>query len=150
MLGLLIAHALLDYALRTTALMAVFAFACGLLLQPLTAAESPHKDDTREADGQLSRVEARSKERRETGDRTLRPPTGPTPLSSPPPRETWPWPTDTPRSTPVSQPEPSSSPPPPGISQSGPERWGRDVAWPDAWRKPEPKKGPGESSDGSE
>jgi O-antigen ligase len=36
--GLLLAHSLLDYPLRTAAIMAVFAVACGLMLEPVTVA----------------------------------------------------------------------------------------------------------------
>lgn len=35
---LLLAHSLLDYAMRTAAMMAVFAFACGLMVEPVTVA----------------------------------------------------------------------------------------------------------------
>jgi O-antigen ligase len=39
MIGLLIAHSLTDYPLRTAAMMAVFAFACALLIDPTTGLE---------------------------------------------------------------------------------------------------------------
>jgi O-antigen ligase len=38
-LGLLIAHSFVDYPLRTGAIMAIFAFACALLIEPLSGAE---------------------------------------------------------------------------------------------------------------
>ena len=38
-IGLLIAHSLMDYPLRTEAMMAVFAFACALLIEPSARAE---------------------------------------------------------------------------------------------------------------
>src|SRR5690606_465747 len=40
-LGLLVAHSVVDYPLRTGAMAAVFAFACGLLVTPPRAARHP-------------------------------------------------------------------------------------------------------------
>lgn len=160
---LLLAHSFVDYPLRTTALMAVFAFACGLLFEPLgdgsvgsharrerhdaSQTDQDSKDkETRPGrpvlpmpvgsrdDSRLDRL--RSEERGDPGGREL------------PTREPWSWPIESPQSgSGKSAPEPSapqtaSQGTDPADERSGTERWGADIDWPEAWRKPsDPKSG---------
>jgi len=44
-IALLVAHSFVDYPLRTEAMMAVFAFACALLVRPVGLGEEPSTDD---------------------------------------------------------------------------------------------------------
>ena len=44
-IGLISAHSFVDYPLRTSAMMAILAFACGLLIEPCTEAERTTSDD---------------------------------------------------------------------------------------------------------
>ncbi len=54
---LLLAHSLLDYPLRTAAMMTVFAFACALLVEPLDPPDREHEEiaDARAANGRPTR-----------------------------------------------------------------------------------------------
>ena len=62
-IGLIVAHSVVDYPLRTAAMMAMFAFACGLLIEPLRkeASESVAEEDRRPraSDAPRPRVEPR-------------------------------------------------------------------------------------------
>jgi O-antigen ligase len=90
--ALIVAHSLLDYPLRTTAMGAILAFACGLLIPPLAADSGETLD------------RARSDRAASAARKTPRPPSRPTTAPHAP------------------------------ISPHSPERWGRDIEWPDEWR----------------
>jgi O-antigen ligase len=89
---LIVAHSVVDYPLRTGTMMAIMAFACGLLVAPLPGGAGASTSD----DERIGKVaaEARSPVRRQ-GRRP-----------------------------------PADAP----ISQHPPERWGRDIEWPEEWR----------------
>jgi O-antigen ligase len=108
--GLLIAHSCVDYPLRTSAMMTVFAFACALMIEP---------------PGLVRRVEASKTEsgwsqHRDTGA-AQRPPAQPAfPMPSP---------------HPAAQHAPSVDSRPGGAApRPVRERWGKDIDWPEAWR----------------
>jgi O-antigen ligase len=110
--GLLIAHSFFDYPLRTAAMMAVFAFACALLIEPLTSL------DWR---GRRNGASAHAEALRQTQphseiplDHVSRP--------SPPAAAAA---SSAPRNTEVAARKQSL--------RSG-ERWGEDVEWPAPWR----------------
>lgn len=144
---LLAAHSLVDYPLRTSALMAVFAFACGLLVEPLGLR------------GARERAVREDEAARDVGS-----PAGPSlgpgePVvshqgashgaTSPKP---WSWPDRT------QEPHPRA---PTESSQEGGgrqhrksdttpnQRWGIDKEWPEAWRKP-PNQDPGKKKTGKD
>jgi O-antigen ligase len=98
-IALLLAHSLLDYPLRTATLMALFAFACALLIEPPASTETV-----------VGRAPA---------ERRVR-----APASSPA--------------------EPRTSSGQLEAAQTGSQQinqWGKDVEWPEAWKKP-PRNGP--------
>jgi O-antigen ligase len=49
-IGLLLAHSVVDYPLRTEAMMGIFVFSCALLIEPLMPAQTDVKQPWREAD----------------------------------------------------------------------------------------------------
>ena len=106
--GLLIAHSLVDYPLRTGAMMAIAAFACALLIEPLAGSESETLVEPEEGWNSLGRI----REAREASPQ-------PTAASSP-----WPPPQalNQERGAPVAR-TPSGA------------RWGEDIEWPEEWRK---------------
>lgn len=88
--ALIVAHSVVDYPLRTGAMMAILAFACGLLIAPPPGIHDRTLDEHRNerakpGAGKASRRSARR-------------------------------------------------PPDASISQHPPERWGRDIEWPEEWR----------------
>lgn len=183
---LLSAHSLVDYPLRTTAMSAVFAFACGLLFAParvLSDAEDrepelrnehaprspgelrePERAPQSQGVAQSGSTEPSAKATRSTSPMTIPWPeqvqfstgdvaTDPaSPQTSAKPHD-WAWPhgnaaADVPTKvvTPKTE-RPSevvAEPGSPSVGNNGPqpgERWGTDIAWPDAWRrsaKPDP------------
>jgi O-antigen ligase len=112
--GLLIAHSCVDYPLRTGAMMAIFAFACALLIAPPPTAR---RAETSEAGA----------ERADRGP--ARPPAAAHPAFPLAPAQQGPahW-----------LQELSSGP------RSTGERWGKDVEWPEAWRPKPPPPKPGD------
>jgi O-antigen ligase len=104
--GLLVAHSVLDYPLRTGAMMAVIALACALLIEP---ASSPRSEVTVTARG------ARDAQRPVV-------PKNVAPAAN--------FPASQPSATVRQSPDLSARAPKPR------ERWGNDVAWPEEWRKP--------------
>ena len=150
---LLMAHSFVDYPLRTTAMMAVFAVACGLLFEPVgqtsdaREATEPHaqRSATRTTeDGRPSR----EKKEREPSLATPNVPRRPAPehgSAGAPRREVWEWPAETPRP----QAEPVARPGQEPSLREGPasDRWGQDIAWPEAWRKSGTTKKPREDAD---
>lgn len=102
-IALLIAHSFVDYPLRTSAMTAIIAFACALLLDP------PARATQRRIDAEA--IEA-----------LLR-------------RHNMPAPARSLKSSPTLETSPASLPAAlPGRSSG--ERWGADIDWPEAWRKP--------------
>jgi hypothetical protein len=97
--ALILVHSLVEYPLRTAAMMSIMAFCCALLIPPLAAPEEI-------AAPQI----AKSKERR----LQVRPPT-PAPVYALPPALVG-----------------SAASP---QAQTGGERWGSDIEWPEEWRK---------------
>jgi O-antigen ligase len=99
--ALVMAHSFVDYPLRTGALMAIFVFACGLMIVPLTDDErkkEPHRHGAHDA-----------------------PAAGPTQRSSV-------------ALTPAALQGPAAAATNPPRQPAA--RWGEDVEWPEAWRKP--------------
>ena len=116
--ALIVTHSFLDYPLRTAAMTAIFAFACGLMVETLGVDDRAKQRRVREsfdatAQDAAPRVMAVS------------------PAAAPPAIAA------------EEEPAPSSQPP-----RQRPARWGDDVEWPEAWRKggtgqnPGPKKTP--------
>ena len=103
--GLLLAHSLFDYPLRTSAMMAVMAFACALMIEPPLGAEGSVK--------QMRTVGPKRKRLADTASVAhAAPPAVPTP-----------------QSTPMGQSSSEAGP------LSPDQRWGADVEWPDEWSK---------------
>jgi len=96
--GLLIAHSLVDYPLRTSAMITVFAFACALMVEPPPS---------------VRRSEAVEEE------------------------EQWPH---QPLASAMARSAMQPAPPPSAMTGGAPrpagKRWGEDIEWPQAWRKP--------------
>lgn len=107
--ALLIAHSLVDYPLRTGAMMAIMAFACALMVKPPLGAESAERAEPRVARETAGSVRA--------GREAFAEPAARTQWSSPSPR------TGAGPETPTRPPHPSRKP------------WGENVEWPEAWRK---------------
>jgi O-antigen ligase len=107
-IGLLIAHSLVDYPLRTDAMMAIFAICCALLIEPLTAVAAVAQIAPMEEDWLAHRKVARAA------------PSVPwfPPVSQP-----------SPQLPPATAGKPRITP-----AQAG-ERWGDDIEWPEAWKK---------------
>jgi len=103
---LLVAHSFADYPLRTAAMMGLFAFACGLLLEPLTADPAIAGRQPQNAPEAIS------------GDMVRR-------SSAAPAAATWPPVPANPQQSVV-----AANPP-----RRAAARWGEGVDWPDAWRK---------------
>ena len=110
-------HAFFDYPLRTTAMMAVAAFACALLIEPPVSALRPR----------VAREHAR--ERHKSGVKL-----------SPVPVLAASAPAITPKAL-TSVPFPPTAPPTPRR-----ERWGEDTQWPDEWRTTQDQAPPAEAS----
>jgi len=116
--ALIVIHSFLDYPLRTAAMTALLAFACGLMVETLG-------------------VDDRAKQRsvRASFD-TMAPDATPRAMAVSPAASS-------PAIAAEEEPAPSSQPP-----RQRPARWGDDVEWPEAWRKggtaqnPGPKKSP--------
>jgi len=108
--GLLIAHSCVDYPLRTSAMMAVFAFACALMIAPPARVR---RAETSELEERWPQQEAAA---------------AATPAPS---RPVFPLPGQKPNAPqePLPQARPGAGPRP------ARERWGKDIAWPEAWRK---------------
>lgn len=107
-IALLITHSFVDYALRTSAMVAIFAFSCALLVEAPAAIKSRRATNARN-----NRTDAMHEE----PNRAL--PAVQTPNASPFNRTE---PTGQSRSDPVT-------------SRNAGELWGRDIEWPNAWRK---------------
>ena len=119
--ALLIAHSLVDYPLRTGALMGMFAFASALLLPPPVGPTATEPD-------QLA-MAGHGRERRPVSEPRFE---APMPVSVRQPAEVA-WPQAT-RSTESVVAGTSAA----GASVAG-ERWGKNIEWPEAWRKqPQP------------
>lgn len=111
--GLLAAHSVVDYPLRTGAIMAVMAFACALLIEPAGGARP---------------VDQPRRQGREKSTRPQRK----TPRSSAPLTPSWPppWPGG------EARPEPLAPAHPRGDQ-------GEDIEWPEEWRAPPNQRNPG-------
>jgi|SRR5579862_242972 len=107
-IALVIAHSLVDYPLRTDAMMAVLAFSCALLIEPVRGAE------TAVATG----LNIEHVARRESA-----PMLNPAVVPAPDPRRS--------SAPPRAEPQELESPTP-GVPPAG-ERWGEGIAWPDQW-----------------
>lgn len=104
--GLLLAHSLVDYPLRTGAIMAIFAFSCALLIEPLATVEI--SADTGPFDEQPTT-------RREKQKTSLK--------------------IDSRRSGAHLPPEPNQGTAAAAQPKAQPRgRWGEDIEWPEAWR----------------
>jgi len=117
--ALLVAHSFVDYPLRTGGMMALMAFACGLLIAPPASAEAEH-----EAPADRPKARRRKAERPEA--RRQEPVESPAAKAPQRPR--------TPASAPAS---------PPAADRPG-EPWGQGIQWPAEWRsstkqRPAPK-----------
>ncbi len=106
---LIIAHSFVDYPLRTSAMMTIFAFACALLIDPPAGYEDEDK------------MVAQGLQERPRHEEAVQPPA---PAASPvPPAQ----PAPPPGQAADIEPEPSR----PRTS-----RWGKEIEWPEQWRKP--------------
>lgn len=158
---LLIAHSLVDYPLRTTALSTLFAFSCALLYPPRIT-DGPALRRTDEAPdvraSQTSQVTIPHEERSHY-DRPIQQRT-PAPAHQPPDRlesaarQDWNWPASTEQPSPnaiaagLRSPDdagPTRDSPDPNASSSKSstgQRWGVGVDWPAAWRDDKKDKKP--------
>jgi hypothetical protein len=105
-IALLMAHSVVEYPLRTGAMMAIFAFSCALLIEPLAVAESPMMPTA-----QRGRVGVPPKQTEGLPKTTM----GATQYSSAMPA----------RSAEISRPLPAQ---PAG-------RWGEEIEWPAEWQE---------------
>jgi O-antigen ligase len=161
---LLSAHSLVDYPLRTTAMMAVFALACGLLFEPVVArAEESFGSERRREDGRglrdsragavLAGRDAPTPQARSVTREPGPDPSGGTEYESPlsngaaegaaaprsgvPTRQVWDWPVEASSGTGTG--DTRSQPVRPTSSPDAPSKggtWGADMDWPEAWRTP--------------
>lgn len=140
---LLLAHSLVDYPLRTAAMAAVLAVLCGLLLPP------PVQSLCEPAPLPSARRQQKQRKPRSRTS-TAAPAPAPTFAAGVQPAMY----TDAPHGHPVTPPSfveappnataqaawpaPGKEPPSQPAQASRDERWGDDVAWPEAWRNPSP------------
>jgi len=117
--ALLIAHSVVDYPLRTAAMMAIMAFACGLIIKPLRGAESTERTKQQSLSEDAA---GRAPSREAFAMHALPAQWG----GASPPLKPSPRPKDT-----VAEEAAPAEPQPKG------ERWGKDVEWPEKWRKRE-------------
>jgi len=104
--ALIATHSFLDYPLRTAAMTAIFAFACGLMVETLGGDDRAKERHVRAAhDTAMQRAAPRAT-------------AGSVSVAAPP------------ATAPDREPAPSFNP----LAQR-PARWGDDVEWPEAWRK---------------
>src|SRR5262249_30896433 len=89
-----VVHSFLDYPLRTAAMMGIFAFACGLLIEPISSDGRRVKHKNNETHSNMSRVPQQSADIAST------------------------------------EPAVAAAPRQPAA------RWGQNIDWPEAWRKP--------------
>src|SRR5262249_40870903 len=108
--ALLIAHSFVDYPLRTGGIMAIMAFACGLLIDPPTVTEM-QVDQALQSKALQTLSEPRD---------SLKRPVAPTPAIA--------------RRKSISPNPPPDSPP--GTSLAPDRRWGADMEWPGEWSEP--------------
>jgi O-antigen ligase len=111
-IGLLMAHSLVEYPLRTDALAAIMAFACALLIDPPTGAASDVEAEAANTGEDMTRRRAQ---------RVALPPAPP---PAPPVRPR-------PQTVPSGTAAPATIPP-----RQPAEVLGENVDWPEAWRKP--------------
>ena len=116
--ALLILHSLVDFPLRTGAMMAVMAFACALLVEPPPSTEGQERPQMQDA---AKRTRYREKRRAE-------PTPSPALVESPPPRDH--------RSAKTAVPPPSKG-----------QTWGADINWPKEWTTPSKRGSSGEKSE---
>jgi O-antigen ligase len=110
--SLLIAHSFVDYPLRTSAMMTIFAFACALLTEPPAEAEVAHH------------AVAEGVQERPGHEEAVQPPAPAAPVAFPvPPAQSAPPPAQ------AADIEPELSRPPA-------KRWGEEIEWPEEWREP--------------
>lgn len=121
-IGLLIAHSFVDYPLRTGAMMAVFAFSCALLIEPLRPAE-PEASDAQRSHSREPRRHgtgaARAASSHGSGERS------------------------------VSVLDRALDAPPAPKQQTG-GRWGEDISWPEEWRNAKEQKSVGDKGSDDE
>jgi O-antigen ligase len=156
---LLFAHSLVDYPLRTTAMMAVLAIACGLLFEPVGARREENvgwEDGPGLSEGRAGATltgsdvpapQARSVTREPgpvpSGDTERRSAPGKSAAEGAaradrvPTRQTWVWPVEAPSDTGTgdTRPEPVRQRSTPDAPSKG-GTWGADMDWPEAWRAP--------------
>jgi len=116
--GLLLIHSSVDYPLRTGAMMAIFAFACALLVEPLPRQRKPQTvaSEPRAAKLMNHRELAAAAQNRPASVDVV-PSAGPS------------WHPTLPTAHRTETPERSS------LTRGG-GRWGEDIVWPEEWRKP--------------
>lgn len=146
---LLLMHSLVDYPLRTTAMMAVFALACGLLFEPPS---SGVMGDTSPQSRAVTGPEPATQHPRATSAAGIPWPSEKGdearagPAASGASRENWAWPETKRETKPETQAEPKEQssrefglPEDTRTSNTSGQRWGADIEWPEAWRKPAAK-----------
>jgi len=116
--ALLIAHSFVDYPLRTGAMMAMMAFACALMIKPPVGAERTAKPEQKGAQEDVAAAEQAGRAREAFAMHEL--PSQWSPSASRPQGG-------------MAKTEEEAAPPEP---QPKGERWGKDVEWPEQWRKP--------------
>jgi O-antigen ligase len=114
--GLLIAHSCVDYPLRTGAMMAVFAFACALLIAPPSATRRAGTSDVRTGRAELTERQ----------------------FSGPPPAQPA-FPTGLAPQAPTHWLQELTTG---GARRPVAERWGKDIEWPEEWRTKPPQSRP--------
>jgi O-antigen ligase len=116
-IALIMAHSFVDYPLRTGAMMAIFAFSCALLVEPLR----PPQREPRALES-----EPRAAQRGRHPDAVAA-------AKEPALAKASPVPANRPRPPASPSAQPTAAPAAPPARGGG--RWGEDIEWPDAWRQ---------------
>ncbi len=123
-IALVMAHSFVDYPLRTGAMMAIFAFCCALLVEPLR----PPQREPRGSENQPSALEGESRVAQRGRQRDAVAAT-----KVPAAAKASTVPVNRPRPPALPSGQPTAAPDAPPARGGG--RWGEDIEWPDAWRQ---------------
>jgi O-antigen ligase len=125
-IALIMAHSFVDYPLRTGAMMAIFAFCCALLIEPLRLPQRERRGSENEPRALERGPSAAQRDRHRDADAAIKEPAVAKASAAAAARRQ-------PPALPSAR--PTAAPAAPPARRGG--RWGEDIEWPDAWRKPE-------------